>query len=86
MASQSPQPPENRGGFSRQAALAMELPFLIVGGALVGGFFGYLLDRYLHTKPYLMLVLGAAGFAVGVRDLIRRLGKDDGNGSGRSQQ
>jgi F0F1-type ATP synthase assembly protein I len=64
----------------------MELPFLIVGGALVGGFFGYLLDRYLHTKPYLMLVLGAAGFAVGIRDLIRRLGKDDGNGSGRSQQ
>jgi F0F1-type ATP synthase assembly protein I len=85
MASQSPTPPGNRGGFSRQAALAMELPFLLAGGALVGGFLGYLLDRYLHTKPYLMLVLGALGFAVGVRDLIRRLGKDDSDGTDRSQ-
>jgi ATP synthase protein I len=82
-----PSPPQRKnGGFSRQAALAMELPFLIVGGALVGGFLGFLLDRYLHTKPYLMLVFGAIGFAVGVRDLIRRLGKDDTDASGRSQQ
>jgi F0F1-type ATP synthase assembly protein I len=86
MASQPPSPPRNRGGFSRQAALAMELPFLIAGATVIGGFLGYVLDRSLHTKPWLMLVLGAAGFAVGVRDLIRRLGKDDIDGSGNPPQ
>jgi F0F1-type ATP synthase assembly protein I len=64
----------------------MELPFLIAGATVIGGFLGYVLDRSLHTKPWLMLVLGAAGFAVGVRDLIRRLGKDDIDGSGNPPQ
>jgi F0F1-type ATP synthase assembly protein I len=64
----------------------MELPFLIAGGTIIGGFLGYLLDSSLHTKPWLMLVLGAVGFAVGVRDLIRRLGKDDSDGSGSAKQ
>jgi ATP synthase protein I len=62
--------------------MAMELPFLLVGGALVGGLFGYLLDRWLHTKPWLMLIVGAVGFAVGVRDMLRRLQKDDPDGGG----
>lgn len=80
MASQPP-PPKNRSGFGRQAALAMELPFLIAGGAIAGGFIGYLLDKYLHTTPYLMLLIGAVGFAAGLRDLLRRLDKQDGPGS-----
>jgi F0F1-type ATP synthase assembly protein I len=79
MASEPP-PSKNRSGFSRQAALAMELPFLIAGGAIAGGFLGYLLDNYFHTKPYLMLLIGAVGFAVGLRDLLRRLDKQDGPG------
>ena len=83
MASEPP-PSKNRSGFSRQAALAMELPFLIAGGAIAGGFLGYLLDNYFHTKPYLMLLIGAVGFAVGLRDLLRRLDKQDG--PGRPQQ
>jgi F0F1-type ATP synthase assembly protein I len=62
------------------------LPFLLVGGTLVAGLFGFLLDRWLHTKPILMLVLGAIGFAVSVRDLLRRLDKGDSNGSGSSGQ
>ena len=49
MASEPP-PPKNRSGFGRQAALAMELPFLIAGGAIAGGFIGYLLDDYFHTR------------------------------------
>lgn len=59
----------------------MELPFLIAGGAIAGGFIGYLLDKYLHTTPYLMLLIGAVGFAAGLRDLLRRLDKQDGPGS-----
>jgi F0F1-type ATP synthase assembly protein I len=77
VASQNPSPRKNPGGFARQMALAMELPFLIAGGALVGGLFGFLLDRWLHTKPYLMILLGALGFFAAVRDMLRRLQKND---------
>ncbi|HXY01774.1 MAG TPA: AtpZ/AtpI family protein [Candidatus Limnocylindrales bacterium] len=67
-------PPENQGaGFSRQFAMAMELPFVLVAAILVGGFVGYLLDRWLHTKPILMFVLGFLGFFGGLRDVLRRL-------------
>ncbi len=45
----------------------------MVSAIVVGGFFGYLLDRWLHTKPVFMLVLGAVGFYVGVRDVLRRV-------------
>jgi F0F1-type ATP synthase assembly protein I len=65
-------------------ALAMELPFFLAGGALVGGLFGYLLDRWLHTKPFLMIVLGAVGFAVGLRDMLKRLQKSDSDDTGKS--
>jgi F0F1-type ATP synthase assembly protein I len=85
MSSQRPAP-KNRSGLGRQAALAMELPFLLVGGTIVGGLIGYFLDRSFHTKPWLMFALGAAGFAVGVRDLLRRLASEDKNGPGSHQQ
>jgi F0F1-type ATP synthase assembly protein I len=60
----------------------MELPFLLVGGALVGGLLGFLLDRWLHTKPILMLILGGLGFIASVRDMLRRLQKNDPDNSG----
>jgi F0F1-type ATP synthase assembly protein I len=60
---------------SRQFAIALELPFILVGAIVVGGFFGYLLDGWLHTKPYLMLVFGLLGFFGGLRDMLRRLSK-----------
>jgi ATP synthase protein I len=68
---------------ARQLAVAMELPFILVGAVFVGGLLGYLLDRWLGIKPYGMLTLGAVGFLAGVREVLRRLPKDgDGpNGS-----
>jgi ATP synthase protein I len=72
---------KSAGSVARQFALATELPFLLVGGVVGGAFLGYLLDRWLHTKPYLMLVMGAVGFAVGLRDLLRRLSKSDSDSS-----
>ena len=65
------------GDFARQFALAMEYPFLLAGSVVAGGFLGYLMDRWMHTKPFLMLLLGAAGFAVGLRDMLRRMAKDE---------
>jgi len=57
--------------------MALELPFVLVSAIVVGGFFGYLLDRWLHTKPVLMLVLGGIGFYAGVRDVLRRVARDE---------
>ena len=69
-------PTEQRdAGFSRQFATAMELPFIIVGAIIVGGFIGFLLDGWLHTKPYLMLLFGFLGFFGGLRDMLRRVSK-----------
>lgn len=66
--------PAKANNFSTQFAMAMELPFVMVGAVLLGGALGFFLDRWFHTKPYLMLVFGALGFFGGVRDIIRRTG------------
>jgi ATP synthase protein I len=62
-------------GSSRQFALAMELPFILVATIVVGGMVGYFLDHWLHTKPYLMLVFGFLGFFGGLREILRRAAK-----------
>jgi len=58
---------------SNSVAMAMELPFIFVGAVIVGGFLGYLLDGWLHTKPIFMIVLGLVGFIAGLRDVLRRV-------------
>jgi ATP synthase protein I len=58
---------------TNQAAIAMELPFVLVSAVVVGGLLGFLLDRWLHTKPVFLLILGGIGFFAGVRDVLRRL-------------
>ena len=86
------EPPRKGPGFyTRQFALVMELPFVIVGAVVTGGIFGFFLDRWLHTKPVLMLVLGALGFYAGLRETLRRLDtskkpvkKDDNGNDGSS--
>jgi F0F1-type ATP synthase assembly protein I len=63
--------------YSSQAALAMELPFTIVGAVLLGGLLGYFLDHWLHTKLIFTLALGALGFAGGLKEVLRRLAQSD---------
>jgi ATP synthase protein I len=65
---------------SNQATIALELPFVLVSAMVVGGLLGYFLDRWLHTKPIFMLVMGGIGFFTGVRDVLRRVG-GTGNGT-----
>ena len=55
-------------------ALAMELPFTIVGAVVLGGLLGYFLDHWLHTKVVFTLLLGGVGFAAGLKEVLRRLG------------
>ncbi len=59
--------------FASQPALALELPFTFVGAIVLGGALGFFLDRWLHTKPWLMLVFGGLGFYAGIREVLRRL-------------
>jgi ATP synthase protein I len=66
---------QQAAGFSRQFAMAMELPFVIVASVAVGGVLGFFLDRWLHTKPYLMLLLGFLGFFGGLREVLRRVAR-----------
>ena len=63
--------------YSSQTALAMELPFTIVGAVLLGGLLGYFLDHWLHTKLVFTLILGALGFAGGLKEVLRRLSQAD---------
>jgi len=56
----------------KQSALAMELPFTIVGAIVLAGFLGYLGDRWLHTWPWLTIVGGGLGFAASLIDIVRR--------------
>lgn len=73
--SQPPIAPRGQGPAMRQAAIAMELPFTLVGPILVGGAIGYGLDRWLGTTPVLILVLIGFGFYAGVREVYRRYQK-----------
>ncbi len=72
--------------FQRQSAGALELPIVLVSATLLGGGAGYLLDRWLHSFPWLMIVLGCVGFGTGVRDVIRRVLKSGGGGDQRSKR
>jgi ATP synthase protein I len=63
--------------YSSTAALAMELPFTIVGAVLLGGVLGYFLDRWLHTRLVFTMILGALGFAGGLKEVLRRLAQSD---------
>ena len=73
MKSESPGERKRVKDFGNQTALAMELPFTLVGAVVFGGLVGYFLDKWLHTGPWLMMVLGGLGFFAGVREVIRRL-------------
>jgi len=60
------------GDTMRQSAVAMELPFTIVAAIVFPGFLGYLVDKWLHTAPWLMIAGGALGFLSSIVDIARR--------------
>jgi F0F1-type ATP synthase assembly protein I len=88
MSSPPGKPPKRSGSFVEQFALAMELPFIMIGGVLIGGGLGYLADRGMHSSPVFILVGGLLGFVAGIWDILRRLSKQEkrdnqGSGDGR---
>lgn len=67
-----------------QIALIMELPLTLVGGVLICGGIGYLLDYWLKTGPLFLLLLGAAGFGLGLWKVLQRLSQMEKTDDGRS--
>lgn len=59
--------------------MAMELPFILIGGVVIGGGFGWLLDRHFHMSPALTLLGGALGFGGGMWDILKRLSRAEKN-------
>jgi F0F1-type ATP synthase assembly protein I len=73
------QPPDRPPLFARQLSLAMELPLVLVGGLIVFGGLGYVLDRWLHTSPVLTVIFAILGFAGGMWNAIKLLSQTTGN-------
>jgi len=69
-------PPPN--DVSKGLGLAMRLGIQMVTPTLVGAGVGYLLDFYLGTKPWIMVVGLFLGGAAGFRDVYRLVKKDLG--------
>jgi len=78
MASSPPPPHRKRTTiFLNQVAFAMELPFVLIGGVIIGGGLGWLLDRRFGSSPLWTLVLGLLGFAGGMWDILKRLARSE---------
>jgi ATP synthase protein I len=58
-------------------ASAIELPVMLIAGIMIGGGAGWWLDRRFGTAPWLMLFLGILGFGAGLREIVRKLSKDN---------
>lgn len=56
-------------------ALAMRLSTEFVAGVLVGGGIGWLLDSWLGTSPWGLIVFLLLGFVAGVLNVLRAAGK-----------
>ncbi len=69
-----PKPP--RSGFRRIAELS-SIGLMLPASIVVGLVFGYFLDRWLGTGPWLLLVFTVLGVASGILSLFRALKKLD---------
>jgi F0F1-type ATP synthase assembly protein I len=64
-------PKENYKKIIEVSSLALMLPSSIV----VGLFFGYMLDKWLKTNPWMMLLFFFLGTASGLISLLRGINK-----------
>jgi ATP synthase protein I len=76
---QASRPPDSsRGASSRADSSAMARGFRLstelVGGVLLGAAMGWLLDRWLGTSPWGLIVLLLLGFTGGVLNVMRAAG------------
>jgi ATP synthase protein I len=63
---------KDRSGFRRLADLS-SLILMLPSSIIVGLFFGYLLDKFLGTRPWMLFVFLLLGTASGFYSLLRGL-------------
>lgn len=79
MGADSPEgkPPRNLGksvsDTARTYTLVFELPITLLVCIGAGGGLGYAIDRWSKTSPAFTLILGAAGFVLGIMLVLRAL-------------
>ena len=56
-------------GTMKAIGVAWTLPFELIVPVIIGGGIGYGLDRWLHTAPLFLLILGFIGFGVGLLNM-----------------
>ena len=66
---------------AEMSSVALVLPSSIA----VGLFFGYVLDKWLHTDPWMLLLFLVLGIISGFTSLFRALRKYDKEESGKSR-
>jgi F0F1-type ATP synthase assembly protein I len=60
-----------------QAAFYAGLGFILPGGLAVGYFFGWILDRWLHTGPFLALIMAILGAVGGFIEILKLLAREE---------
>jgi ATP synthase protein I len=66
---------EPRGMDFRKIAEWSSLGLMLPSSIAVGLFFGYFLDKWLHTDPWMLLVFTILGVISGILSLFRALKK-----------
>ena len=66
----APRPRTDNSGFARGFRLSTEF----IAGVLIGALVGWLLDRWLHTSPWGLMVFLLLGFGAGVLNVMRAAG------------
>jgi ATP synthase protein I len=82
--SSEPAPAARPGADSSAFANAMRLSSEFVAGIVVGAGLGWLLDRWLGTSPWGLILFLMVGFAAGVLNVLRASGESIGT-SGREK-
>jgi hypothetical protein len=59
----------------RSALLLSQAGVTLAVCSVIGFLSGYYLDRWLHSTPWFVLILGAMGVVAGFRELIRTLNR-----------
>jgi F0F1-type ATP synthase assembly protein I len=66
-----------QGDIWAQAAFYAGLGFILPGGLAAGYFFGWVLDRWLHTAPFLALIMAVVGAAGGFIEVLKLLSREE---------
>jgi len=63
--------PEERSSRGTSIGIAFRLTTELVAGLVVGGGIGFLLDKWLGTGPFLLLIFFVLGVAAGILNVFR---------------